>query len=126
MHLTATVNNVTAHDWTGWLIRDSSGEIGSDRKVVAGQTTTLELTRETAISREGNVTVRLVRELEGRGYTVERQFLVEGKACFGNVCEPKPTPTPTPAATTAASAAGARLPQWPWFEVCGDPTADES
>ncbi|MEU4364694.1 sigma-70 family RNA polymerase sigma factor [Promicromonospora sp. NPDC023987] len=120
VRLMATVNNVTAHNWTGVLIRDSSGEAGAPQKVVAGQATTLELTRDTAISREGSVTVRLVRQLEGRGHTVERAFLVEGKTCLGNVCEPAPAPT----ATAAASAADARLPQWPWFEVCGDPTAD--
>ncbi|GAA4695755.1 sigma-70 family RNA polymerase sigma factor [Promicromonospora umidemergens] len=121
VHLTATVSNGTDRDWMGVLLRESSSEIGSPQKVVAGQATTLELTRETAISREGNVTVRLTRQLEGREHTVERQFVVPGKACFGNVCEP------TPAATTAASVAtDARPPRWPWFEVCSDPTAGES
>ncbi|MFD2793751.1 sigma-70 family RNA polymerase sigma factor [Promicromonospora vindobonensis] len=117
--LTATVANGSGRDWLGVLTRESSGEVGPEQLVVAGQATTLELTRETAISREGNVTVRLTRQLEGRGYTVERSFFVDGKVCVGNVCEPKP-------AASAAAVAGAQLPRWPWFGECTDPTADEA
>ena len=118
VRLTATVENGTRHEWQGVLIRESSGEVGPAKPVVAGQATTLELTRETAISQEGSVTVRLVRELEGRGHTVEQSFFVDRQACLGNMCEPE--------SVTSPAAAEARLPQWLWFGECGDWTADEA
>ncbi|GAB2469819.1 hypothetical protein GCM10027063_07740 [Promicromonospora xylanilytica] len=122
VRLTATVNNGSGRDWLGVLVRDSSGEVGPEQQVAAGGATTLELIRETAISREGNVTVRLTRQLEGRGHTVEQSFFVDGKVCIGDVCEPTPA---APAATSALTPETQR-PRWPWFAECSSRPADEA
>jgi trimeric autotransporter adhesin len=101
-HLTAAVENRTGHDWTGVLVDDGSGDKGPDKPVPAGETTTLELERDTAISSEGNVTVRLTRQLEGAAHTVERSFAVDGTLCLPDAeCETEPTSFSTPATTDA-------------------------
>ncbi|GHH79822.1 sigma-70 family RNA polymerase sigma factor [Promicromonospora soli] len=101
-HLTATVENRTGHDWTGVLVDDGSGDKGPDKPVPAGETTKLELKRDTAISSEGNVTVRLTRQLEGAAHTVERSFSVDGTLCLPDAeCETEPTSFATPASTDA-------------------------
>ncbi len=123
VQLTAAVENRTGRDWTGVLIHDGTGEQGPEQAVAAG-TTTLELTRQTPLSFEGNVTVRLTRELEGEARTVERSFAVDSEACLVEECELTPTPTPEPSATIATTGYG----QWPWTElqVCLEPEADRA
>ncbi|MFI6425571.1 sigma-70 family RNA polymerase sigma factor [Promicromonospora sp. NPDC050880] len=119
--LTAAVENRTAHDWMGVLVRESSGEVGAEAQVVAGQTTPLTLVRDTLISEGSNVSVRLTRELEGNTHTVERSFWVKGAACLNpdgsDVCEPAPEPeqSATPAATAGPSRTGRG---WPWGGYC--------
>jgi hypothetical protein len=102
-HLTAAVENRTGHDWTGVLVDDGSGDKGPDKPVPAGETTKLELKRDTAFSSEGNVTVRLTRQVEGAAHTVERSFSVDGTLCVPEAeCETEPTSFATPATTDAA------------------------
>ncbi|WP_129786303.1 sigma-70 family RNA polymerase sigma factor [Promicromonospora panici] len=140
---TAAVENRTGRDWMGVLVREGSGEVGPEKQVGAG-TTTLEVTRNTPISGEGNVTVRLTRQLEGEAHTVDRSFPGGSMTCpdggeevvggedpdvggdkadgteeadgTGEVCEP------TSAATTPASSDpsdGGWLAPWlPGY--CGD------
>jgi hypothetical protein len=116
---TAAVENRTGRDWLGVLVREGSGEVGAEKQVGAGTTTTLDLTRDTPFSGEGNVTVRLTRELEGESFTVERSFPGGSAACSDGdeeVCEPTATPTPT--ASTDPSNDGWLAPLLPGY--CGD------
>lgn len=107
VQLTAMVANGTGHDWTGVMVRESSGEMGEKKAVPAGVPTTLELTRYTSLSSGGNVTVRLTRALEGAEHTVERSFSVPGKICLaGEECELEPAADATPSTTDGG--------QWPW------------
>lgn len=120
VQLTATVENRTNRDWTGQLRRESTHEVGPAQQVGAGRTRVLELTRQTSISREGHVTVRLTGELEGRGYSVERSYFVDRQTCRFDICEL------VPSASTAA-AADARLPRWLRFGACDEgPVADRT
>jgi hypothetical protein len=125
VQLTAAVENRTGRDWTGVLIHDGTGEAGPEQAVGAG-TTTLELTRQTPFSFEGNVTVRLTRELEGAPRTVERSFAVDSEACWVKECEPTATPSPEPSATIATTSLG----HWTWpgtgLEVCREPEPDQA
>lgn len=116
VRITATVDNQTGRDWLGVLVRESSGEVGPDQPVAAGRATALELTRETPFSGGSNVTVRLTRELEGRGHQVEHSYFVDQKACLGEVCEP----TSTEDGVATASSDGVRLPKWLRFGHCGE------
>lgn len=116
---TAAVENRTGRDWMGVLVREGSGEVGPEKQVGAG-TTTLEVTRDTPISGEGNVTVRLVRELEGEARTVERSFPGGSMVCPDGgeeVCEPT-SPAPTPTASTDPKHSGWPPPWLPGY--CGD------
>jgi len=100
VRLTAAVENRTGRDWMGVLVREGTGEIGPAKQVGAG-TTTLDVTRDAPFSGEGNVTVRLTRELEGEAFTVERSFQAGSKTCpdgGDEACEAT-SATPTPAAT---------------------------
>jgi hypothetical protein len=118
VQLTAAVENRTGRDWMGVLVREGSGEVGAE-KTVGGGTTVLDLTRETPVSGEGNVTVRLTRELEGRSFTVDRSFPAVGKMCAGDaVCEPTSAATPKPVATDPATREGWPPPWLPGY--CGD------
>lgn len=118
VQLMATVDNRTGRDWTGVLVRESSNDVGADQQVPAGQATTLTLTRQTAISSEGTVTVRLFRELEGKAHEVEWSYAVNGATCLGIECEPTQSATPT--------ALGGEW-QWPWqdYGTCEEPAAEE-
>ncbi|WP_454860443.1 RNA polymerase sigma factor [Promicromonospora soli] len=116
---TAAVENRTGHDWMGVLVREGSGEVGPEKQVGAG-TTTLEVTRDTPISGEGNVTVRLMRELEGQAFQVERSFQGGSKVCADGgeeVCD-SASPTPTPTATRDPKHDGWLAPWLPGY--CGD------
>jgi RNA polymerase sigma factor (sigma-70 family) len=119
VQLTATVDNRTGHDWLGVLVRESSNDVGEQQQVPAGQPTTLTLTRQTPISNEGTVTVRLARQFEGRGHEVEWSFGVQGKNCFGVECEP------TSGATQAVL--GREWPS-PWrdYGTCRKQTAEQA
>ena len=125
VQLTAAVENRTGRDWTGVLIHDGTGEAGPEQAVGAG-TTTLELRRQTPFSFEGNVTVRLTRELEGAPHAVERSFAVDSEACWVKECEPTSTPSPEPSATIATTGLG----RWTWpgtgLEVCREPEPDQA
>ncbi|MFD6139065.1 sigma-70 family RNA polymerase sigma factor [Promicromonospora sp. NPDC060271] len=119
VQLLATVDNRTGRDWMGLLVRESSNDIGSDQAVPAGQPTTLTLTRQTPISTEGSVTVRLYRQLEGETHEVEWSYGVQGENCIGAVeCEPTQGATPT--------VSGGEW-QWPWqdYAACGEEPATE-
>lgn len=112
VRLTAAVENRTGRDWMGVLVREGSGEVGAEQQVGAG-TTVLDLTRETPVSGEGNVTVRLTRELEGQSFTVEKSFGGAFESCVDDaVCEPTSAPTASPVATDPAADEGRRPPPW--------------
>lgn len=121
VRLTAAVENRTAYDWMGVLVRESSGEVGPEAQVVAGQTTPLELVRGTPVSEGSNVSVRLTRELEGRTHTVERSFSAKAAACLNpdgsDVCTstPEPEQSAMPTATPGPSRSGRG---WPWGGYC--------
>jgi RNA polymerase sigma factor (sigma-70 family) len=119
VQLTATVHNRTGHEWIGNLVRESSQDVGSEQVVPAGQATTLTLTRQTPVSSEGTVTVRLKRALEGRGHQVEWSFKVEGRNCVGVECQPAPDVTPT--------AVGQEwVRRWWEYGMCNDATASRA
>lgn len=127
--LEAAVDNRTGHEWLGVLVRESSGDVGPERQVAAGATTTLELTRQVPFSGGGNVTVRLTRELEGRSFTVERSFWVDGTWCLGTeTCEP--TSDATSASTGATPAPSGQDRRWPWVDeendACGGAGPDQA
>ena len=109
VQLTATVDNRTGRDWMGLLVRESSNDIGSDQAVPAGQITSLTLTRQTFISTEGSVTVRLYRELEGKTHEVEWSYGVKGQNCLGVGVDCEPAQNVNPAALGRDES-----PQWPW------------
>lgn len=121
VQLTATVDNRTGRDWMGLLVRESSNDVGSDQPVPAGQTTALTLTRQTSISTEGSVTVRLYRALEGKTHEVEWSYGVRGKNCIDVECEPTRNANPAALRTD-------ETPLWPWkdFGTCGDETAEQA
>ncbi|MDR7383583.1 sigma-70 family RNA polymerase sigma factor [Promicromonospora iranensis] len=119
VQLTATVHNRTGQEWMGVLVRESSDDIGPAQTVPAGQTTTLMLTRQTPVSSEGTVTVRLARELEGRGHTVEWSFKVEGRNCLGAECQPAQDTAPT-------TLGGEWMRRWWEYGTCNDVTASRA
>lgn len=107
--ITATVGNWTGKDWRGVLVHDGTGEYSAEKAVPAGTQTTFELAQQPLFSLDGNVTVRLTREVEGRSYSVEKSFSVAGESCVmpDPACEQGPGPTPDDgaAAGTEQSAA---------------------
>lgn len=119
VQLTATVDNRTGYDWMGVLVRESSGDVGTEQQVPTGQATTLTLTRQTPVSSEGTVTVRLTREFEGRGHEVEWSFGVEGKTCVGVECEPGPDAAPAAMGTEWGR-------RWWEYGTCQEPTAERA
>ncbi|MGI5188498.1 sigma-70 family RNA polymerase sigma factor [Promicromonospora sp. CA-289599] len=128
VQLTATVDNRTGRDWTGTLVRESSNEIGADQPVPAGQPTTLALTRQTPISTEGSVTVRLYRQLEGRTHEVEWSYGVRGQNCIGAECEPTLDANPAALGRSETSAVPRTENRWPWhgFDTCMGEPADQA
>ena len=116
---TAAVENRTGREWMGVLVREGSGEVGPAKQVGEG-TTTLEVTRDIPFSGEGNVTVRLTRELEGESFTVDRSFPGGSATCADggeDVCEPT-SATPTPTATPTSPDENWLAPWLPGY--CGD------
>lgn len=97
VQIKATVENRTGRDWIGLLIHDGTGEQSQEQAVPAGATT-FELNQQPLFSLDGNVTVRLTRVVEGRSFTVEQSFAVQGKQCMlpEPTCEPEPSGEGTP------------------------------
>jgi hypothetical protein len=100
----ATVVNRTGRDWRGVLVHDGTGEQSEVQAVPAGATVKFQLARQPLISLDGNVTVRLARDLEGATRTVEQSYAVKGATCLlpEPTCEPTPDETPTPDAEPSA------------------------
>lgn len=126
----ATVDNRTGRDWMGTLVRESSNDVGSDQAVPAGHPTTLTLTRQTPISTEGSVTVRLYRELEGETREVEWSYGVGGENCIiGSAeCEPTLDANQTALGRDETSDVPSTENQWPWqgFDTCIEEPADQA
>jgi RNA polymerase sigma factor (sigma-70 family) len=117
VQLSAAVENRTGREWMGVLTREGTGEVGPAKQVGAG-TSTLELTRDTPFSGEGNVTVRLTRELEGQARTVERSFPAGSEACPDGEAECDPTSAATTSAATEPKDTGWPPPWLPGY--CGE------
>lgn len=128
VQLTATVDNRTGRDWTGLLVREGSNDVGPDQAVPAGQTTALTLTRQTALSTDGSVTVRLYRDLEGRTHEVEWSYGVRGQNCIGAECELTPDANPAALGRDETSDVPRTENQWPWqgLDTCIDQPADQA
>ncbi|MFD6447871.1 hypothetical protein ACFWEJ_22405, partial [Promicromonospora sp. NPDC060204] len=100
VQIKATVQNGTGREWRGVLVQDATGATSEEQAVPAGSTT-FALPPQPLFTLDGNVTVRLTRELEGNSFTVEKSFAVKGENCV----LPEPTCEPTvddPAAEQAA------------------------
>ncbi|GAA2243852.1 hypothetical protein GCM10010413_53620 [Promicromonospora sukumoe] len=107
--ITATVGNWTGKDWRGVLVHDGTGEHSAEQTVPAGSQTTFELAQQPLFSLDGNVTVRLTREVEGYPLSVDKSFSVEGESCVvpEPTCEPGPGPTPDDGATAGTEQSSA-------------------
>ncbi|MFI2490398.1 sigma-70 family RNA polymerase sigma factor [Promicromonospora kroppenstedtii] len=125
VQIKATVDNRTGRDWTGLLIHDGTGEQSQEQQVPAGATT-FELDQQPLFSLDSNVTVRLTRVVEGRSFTVERSFAVQGKQCVlpEPTCEPEASGEATPGAEPSAGTdqTGATEPS----AAAGRTTADQA
>ncbi len=100
----ATVVNRSGRDWRGVLVHDGTGEQSEMQAVPAGGTVTFKLARQPLMSLDGNVTVRLARDLEGATRTVEQSYAVKGATCLlpEPICPPTQDPKPTPDAEPSA------------------------
>lgn len=131
VQIKATVDNRTGRDWTGLLIHDGTGEQSQEQAVPAGATT-FELNQQPLFSLDGNVTVRLSRTVEGRSFTVERSFAVQGKQCLlpEPTCEPEPgeeaTPDAEPSGATDQTSTAVQGAETEQSAATGRATADQA
>lgn len=129
VQIKATVQNGTGREWRGVLVQDATGATGEEQAVPAGSTT-LVLPQQPLFTLDGNVTVRLTRELEGSSFTVEKSFAVKGENCLfpDSTCEPTADSSAEQAALTTRTLNWAPTDS-PWRRLMGldgcEPVASE-
>ncbi|WP_285107841.1 sigma-70 family RNA polymerase sigma factor [Promicromonospora sp. MEB111] len=113
----ATVENGTGREWRGVLVQDATGATSEEQAVPAGSTTFV-LPQQPLFTLDGNVTVRLTRELEGNSFTVEKSFAVKGENCV--LPDPTCEPTGDQSAEQAAFVPRVAAPtDSPWRRLMG-------
>ncbi|MFJ3407982.1 sigma-70 family RNA polymerase sigma factor [Promicromonospora sp. NPDC090134] len=119
VQIAATVQNGTGREWRGVLVQDATGATSEEQVVPAGSTTFV-LPHQPLFTLDGNVTVRLTRELEGTSFTVEKSFAVKGENCVlpEPTCEPTADPSAEPAALTTRTLNRAPTDS-PWRRLMG-------
>ncbi|MFI2365480.1 sigma-70 family RNA polymerase sigma factor [Promicromonospora sp. NPDC019610] len=119
VQIKATVQNGTGREWRGVLVQDATGATSEEQAVPAGSTTFV-LPQQPLFTLDGNVTVRLTRELEGNSFTVEKSFAVKGANCVlpEPTCEPSADPSAEPAALLSRTVNRAPTDS-PWRRLMG-------